>query len=59
MSWEAFGSGDEPFDVDRLYNYDWESNEEGTVWWKKGEPETTFTLGEAIDALEGWLLDDD
>lgn len=59
MSWEAWGSGPEPFDIDELYRYDWESDENAEVWWKAGEPETTYTLQEAIEAHVEWLSCED
>lgn len=59
MSWEAFGSGPEPFDTDVLYRRGWESDEEGEKWWKAGEPETVYTIDEAIQAYEDWLYSED
>lgn len=58
MSWEAWGSGSEPFDIDVLYKRGWESDENCEVWWKAGEPETTYTLDEAIESHLDWLLSD-
>lgn len=59
MSWEAFGSGPEPFDIDQLYNRGWESDGDCEKWWKAGEPEKVFTLSEAIQAYEDWLYAED
>lgn len=59
MSWEAFGSGPEPFDIDKLYRHDWSSDEDCEKWWRSDEPETVFTLAEAIEAYEGWLYAED
>ncbi len=56
MSWEAWGS-DEPFDVEQLYRRGWESDENGAKWWKVGEPETTFTLQQAIEIYEERLYE--
>jgi hypothetical protein len=58
VSWEAWGGGPEPFDVDDLYKRGWESDENGEMWWKRGEPENRFTFAEAIQAYEDWLVDD-
>lgn len=55
MSWEVWGSGPEPFDVDQLYRHGWESDEGMEKWWKAGEPETVYTLQEAIQAYEEWM----
>jgi hypothetical protein len=59
MSWEAWGSGPEPFDTDRLYERGWESDEAGEKWWKAGELETIYTLDQAIQSYEDWLYAED
>lgn len=59
MSWEAFGSGPEPFDVDQLYRHGWESDADCEKWWKTGEPDDVFTLQQAIEAYEDWMYSDD
>jgi hypothetical protein len=59
MSWEAFGSGPEPFDVDELYRRGWESDENCEVWWKTEEPEKTFSFDEAIKWYEDLMNYDD
>jgi len=58
MSWEAFGSGPEPFDIDQLYNRGWESDADCEKWWKAEEPEKVYTFDEAIKAYEDWLYDE-
>lgn len=59
VSWEVFGtSGDGQVDADVLYGRGWESDPDGEKWWKAGEPETVFTLDEAIRAYEDWLYED-
>jgi hypothetical protein len=35
MSWEAFGSGPEPFDIDQLYSRGWESDADCEKWWRE------------------------
>lgn len=52
MSYEAWGDGPEPFDTDQLYTHGWESDEDGEKWWRTGEPETVYTLQDAIEAYE-------
>lgn len=47
MSLEAWGS-DDPVDADDLYRAGWESDPDAKVWWRTGEPETTFTWDEAL-----------
>jgi hypothetical protein len=58
MSWEAWGS-DESVDIDQLYNRGWESDSDCDKWWKAGEPETVYTMAEAIQAYEDWLYAED
>lgn len=55
LSWEAWGSGPEPFDADVLYNRGWDSDPDAVKWWKAGEPETVYTFQEAVEAYEDWI----
>lgn len=56
MSWEAWGS-DEPFDIEVLYRRGWESDPDAQQWWRKGEPETVYTLEQAIQIHEDSFQD--
>src|SRR4051794_31164821 len=53
MSWEAWGSGPEPVDVDQMYKRGWESDANCDVWWKAGEPGKTYTFQAAVQAFVG------
>lgn len=59
MSWEAWGSGPEPFDVDKLYREGWDCDESCAVWFKEEEPEKVYTLDEAIQIYEDWLSNEE
>ena len=60
MSWEAWGDPPpDPFDFDVMYRHGWESDEEFERWWKTGEPETVYTLEEAIRLYQDWLTSED
>lgn len=56
MSWEAWGSGPEPFDVEVLYNHGWESDPDCEKWWKSDEPERIYTLIQAIESYQDWMF---
>lgn len=49
MSWEAYGSGDDHVDPEVLYRRGWESDDDCDRWWRKGEPETTYTFAEVCE----------
>lgn len=54
MSLEAWGDeGPESIDVEALYRKGWECNEDATLWWRVGEPETTYTIEQAADICFG------
>lgn len=57
MSWEAFGSGPEPFDIDKLYEWGWQSDEDCERWWTKDDVEKIYTLDQAIQAYEDLMYD--
>lgn len=52
MSWEAWGSGPEPFDVEDLLRHGWESDPDCEKWWRSEEPGTIYSLQEAIEMYE-------
>ena len=58
MSFEVFGEPDE-FDTDELMRHDWQHSDDGDKWWREGEPETIYTLDEAICAHEDWMASDE
>jgi hypothetical protein len=58
MSWEAWGSGDDPIDPDDLYRHGWASDENCEVWWREWDPDTKYTFEEAIQAYMEWLVSD-
>lgn len=58
MSWEAWGSGAEPPDIDGMIRRGWECDPDGKVWWKTDSPENKMTFAEAVESFESWRRDD-
>lgn len=54
MSWEAWGSGDDPVDPEQLYRLGWDCDETCEKWWKIGEPEDVYTLKQVIEWYWDW-----
>lgn len=55
MSWEAWGSGPEPFDVDVLVRHGWSINEDCTM--ARRFDEEWIPIQEAIEWYENWISD--
>jgi hypothetical protein len=58
MSWEAWGSGDDPIDADVLYRRGWESDPNCERWWKADDPDKIYTFDEAVEIYLDWVCND-